>query len=440
LATEFLIVLVLLVLNGVFAAAEISILTVRKTRLAELVEAGSRGARAVHWLRKQPERFLATVQIGITVVGTTAAAFGGDRLAEDFAVWLGGRFPLLGANAHRVALVLVIALVSFLEIVVGELVPKSLALRNAEGLSLALGPMLRAMATVVRPLVWLFTATSNAVLRLFGDETSFSEARLSPEEIQELVEEAGRTGSMDAGASEMASRAIAFRELTAFDVMVPREAIVAVSSAVERAEVEAALAGRRYARMPVYEGAPENVVGYIALKDLLLPALQGGALNTRLHPVRFVPATTSASALLRQMQREALAMVMVVDERGSIVGLVTVEDLVEEVFGDILSEGDPAPVTFTRDPDGSVVAPGSTPIREVNRALGLGLPEPSTVSTLAGLCIEAAGHIPKQGARVPLADGHVLEVLDATPRKVRMLRIHAPAARPEPPGDDADAA
>src|SRR5687768_12497352 len=160
-----------MMLNGVFASAEIAVLSVRRTRLAELVDEGSGGARAVQWLRKQPERFLATVQIGITVVGTTAAAYGGASLAEGVAGWLRAHAPWVGGSAHRVAFALVIALVSFLEIVVGELVPKSLALRHAERLSLALGPMLRGMASIVKPLVWLLTAASNAVLRLFGDRT-----------------------------------------------------------------------------------------------------------------------------------------------------------------------------------------------------------------------------------------------------------------------------
>ncbi len=434
--SEVLIVVLLMVLNGVFASAEIAILSVRKSRLAELVDAGARGARAVQWLRKQPERFLATVQIGITVVGTTAAAFGGDSLARDFSAWLAQHAPWLGEAAHRVAFVLVIALVSFLEIVVGELVPKSLALRNAERLSVTLGPMLRAMASLVKPLVWLFTGASNAILRLFGDHTSFSEAKLSPEELQELVEEAGRTGSIDTSTSEIASRAIDFRELTAGDVMVPREGIVSLPRDADREVLRRTLSKRRYARLPVYEGNPDNIVGYVTLKDLVLPAIEGQPLlEGQVRPVRFVLTGLAASALLHQMQRERLPLVMVIDELGGLLGLVTVEDLLEELVGDILSESDPAPVTLARDADGSAVVPGETPIRDVNRALDMGLPEPDDVGTLAGLCLRAAGRLPQNGERVTLDDGHVFEVLDATPRRVRSLRVHPP--KPTPGEDDA---
>ncbi|MFO0604540.1 MAG: hemolysin family protein [Polyangiales bacterium] len=432
---ELLIVFALMALNGVFAGAEIAVLSVRKTRLAELVEEGSARARAVLWLRKRPERFLATVQIGITVVGTTAAAFGGDSLAEHISQGLAARAPWLGASAHRVAFVLVIVLISTLEIVVGELIPKSLALRYAERFSVTLGPMLRGMASVVKPLVWLLTGLSNVVLRFFGDRTSFSESRLSPEEIQELVEEAGRTGAIDAGTSEIASRAIDLRELTAADVMVPRSAIVSVDRDADLPALRAVLQHCRFARLPVYERDPENVVGHVALKDLVLPALDGHPLRgATVHPAQFVPSTTSATALLRRMQRERLSMVMVIDELGELLGLVTVSDLLAELVGDILGEGDPAPPALARDADGTAVVPGETPIRDVNRALGMGLPEPGTVTTVAGLCLEAAGRMPAVGERVALADGHVLEVLAATPRKVNSLRVHPPKDEPAPEG------
>ena len=422
---ELLIILALTLFNGLFSAAEIAVLSVRRTRVAELSEEGSRGAQAVQWRRAQPERFLATVQIGITVIGTTAAAFGGDTLAEDFARWMAPRAPWLGEGAHRVALVLVIALISYLGIVLGELVPKSIALRHAERIALALSVPLRLLARAAKPLVWLFTASSNAILRLVGDHTSFTEARLSPEEIQELVEEAGRTGSIDAQASEIASRAIDFRELTAGDVMVPRESIVAVPRDLSAEALERVLEGRRFARLPVYEHTPENLIGYVSLKDLLPLALRGRpAVAECTRPVRFVPTTMPAATLLRAMQSERLPLVLVIDETGGVRGLVTVEDLVEEVVGEILSEGDPAPPSFERGADGAVVVPGTTPIREVNRALDLELDEPDGVNTVAGLCIHVAGRLPAPGERVTLRGGHVLEVLDATPRKVRALRIH----------------
>lgn len=426
---ELLVVLVLMLLNGVFAGAEIAVLSVRKTRIAELMQEGHRGAKAVYWLRHEPERFLATVQIAITVVGTAAAAFGGERIAHSLRARMAS-VPGIGSWAPSVALVLVVVGISCTEIVVGELVPKSIALRYAERYSLAMGPFLRGMATVVRPAVWLLTKISNAVLRLFGDSTSFSEARLSPEEIQELVEEAARTGSLDAKSGEIASRALDFRELRAGEVMVPRGQFVMVSKGADLAAVRAAIGPRRYARLPVYDGQPENIIGYVSLKDLLALDPEHFSLAGHTRPARFVPESAKAADLLKLLQTERAAMVFVVDEGGSVRGLVTVEDLVEELVGEILSEQDPAPVALVPDADGSVLVPGSVPLREVMRALSIDLPEGDGYSTMAGLCIHYAERIPVQGETFALPEGWTLRVEDASPRRVRAARLIPPPAKP----------
>ena len=426
---ELLIVVVLMMLNGVFAAAEIAVLSVRKTRLAELSAEGRTGAAAVRWLRDEPERFLATVQVGLTVIGTTAAAFGGEALAHDVGRALRG-VPVIGAYASSLGLVTVIAGISFLEIVVGELVPKSLALRSAERYALVLGPGLRAMSSVARPLVWVLTGASNLVLRLFGDRTSFTETRLSPEEIQELVEEAARVGSLDRGASEIASRAIDFQELRAVDVMVPRAAVVTVSRAATREAIALLTREARFARLPVYDGSEENIVGYVTLRDLLGPALRGDefTLEAHLRPIKFVPGSVHAVALLKELQTDRTPLAMLVDEVGTVIGLITVEDLVEELVGEILSENDPAPVQVRRDDDGSYVVLGGMPVHAVNRAIDFDLPESERYSTLAGLCIVLAGHIPKPGEVSAVPGGASLEVVEASARRVKLVRVRRPGA------------
>ena len=417
------VVVVLMLLNGVFAAAEIAVLSVRKTRLAELAAEGRRGAAAVSWLRAEPERFLATVQIGLTLIGTTAAAFGGEAVAHEVGASLRG-VPVLGAYAGSLGLVVVIAGISFLEIVVGELVPKSLALRMAERYALLLGPALRAMATAARPLVWLLTAASNVVLRLFGDKTSFTEARLSPEEIQELVEEAARVGSLDPRASEIASRAIDFQQLRAVDVMVPRSAVVMVARSATAAELARLLREARFSRLPVFDGSDENVVGYVTLRDLVGPALSGDAfaLEAHVRPIKFAPAVS----LLKELQGDRTPLAMLVDEGGTVLGLVTVEDLVEELVGEILSENDPAPIQVRRDDDGSYLVQAGMPVHAVNRAIEFDLPESERYSTLAGLCILAAGHIPSEGEVVALPGGATLEVVEASARRVKLVRVRRP--------------
>lgn len=428
---EILIILSLTLLNGVFAGAEIAVLSVRRTRLAELVEQHAWGSRAVAWLRHQPERFLATVQVGITVITTTAAAFGGETLAGDVTTQL-ARIPGFERYARTVGFVIVVSGISFVGIVLGELVPKSLALRSAERYALFIGPFLRALASAAKPAVWLLTAASNVVLRVFGDRTSFTESRLSPDELQELVEEATRVGSIDAKTGEITSRALDFRELTAADVMVPRMRMVGVPLSATREELREIYGLHRYARMPVYDGASENVVGYLVIRDLVGPALAGEpiSIGALMRPARFLPGTARAAQILKTMQTERVPMAIVVDENGDVIGLCTIEDLVEELVGDILSEHDPAPAAVATEADGSVVVPGTMPIRDANRSLGIELPEPEGLTTLAGLCLHAAGTIPHPHTVLTMPDGSVIEVVDASPRRVRTVRIRPVIKRP----------
>ncbi len=427
--TEILFILGLVLLNGVFAGAEIAVLSLRKTRLAELVEAGSNAARAVVRLRSDPEAFLATVQIGITVIGATAAAFGGASIAADIAPAF-ATVPVLAPYADKLALGLVVATVSFLSLVLGELVPKSLALRAGEAYALFIGRPLAALAFVARPLVALLTGASNLVLRLFGDRTTFSETRLSPEELQQMVEEAASAGALDPHAGEIATRALEFSSLDAYTLMVPRADIVAVPRDIGGEAFADLVRSHPHARLPVYEGSSDNIVGVVNVRDVL-----GAAVRTHewrlepLLPVTFVPDTMPAPTLLRKLQGERASIALVLDEQGTIVGLVSVEDLLEELVGELLTENDKAAGAALREPDGAWVVPGNTPVHEVARALSLELPE-GDYSTVAGLCITLAGRIPTVGDRLETATGLELEVVDATPRRVRAVRIRRSLSTP----------
>jgi putative hemolysin len=431
--SQLLIILLLVLINGVFSGAEIALLSVRKTRLRELEEEGSGSAKAVLALRDNPERFLATVQIGITVVGATAAAFGGASIAQRFAVVLEG-LGLDALRAEELALAGVVGVVSYLSLVLGELVPKSLALRYAEPYALLIGRPLRGLSRLMRPAVWLLTFSSNLVLRFFGDKTSFTESRLSAEELQQLVEEAARSGSVDPRSGDIASRAFELAQLTAADMMVPRQRVVALRRHAPPEELQRVLLEEGHSRMPVYEGTPDNIVGYVIAKDLLGVALEKDLIVTEdvMRPAFFVPEATRAPDLLRQMQARRTPMAIVVDEQGGMSGLVTMEDLLEELVGEIFSEHDEPTEPFRREPDGTVLVDAEASIRDVNRALDLELPEDVGFSTVGGLCLSQAGTIPAPQTRLTLPAGTVLEVVEASPRRVKRVRIH-PAPRPPSP-------
>lgn len=427
------IILALVLLNGVLAGSEIALVALRKTRIDQLVGEKVPGAEAVRKLRKDPEHLLATVQIGVTVITEAAAAFSGSHLAKEMEPFFAS-FPMLAHSAEQVSLVIVVVSLAFLTLWLGELVPKSLALRSAERYGLLVSRPLLGLSFVFKPAVWMLTWASNIVLRVFGDRTTFAESRLSPGEIQQLVDEATEAGSVDPRAGEIASRAIDFADLTASQVMVPRQKIVGIPRQATTDEIKRIVLEHGHTRMPVYEGMIDNVVGYVTIRDLMAIFAEQRllVLEDAIRPAFIVPESMRAVDLLGEMKKRRIQIAVVVDELGATSGIVTTEDLVEELVGDISSEHDldkPSPIQ--RQADGSAIVKGEVPLRDVNRELDLDLPEGETWSTLGGLCLELAGRIPKTGEKFTASEGTVLEIVAATPRHVKTVRV-VPAPPPPP--------
>ena len=426
---ELIITLSLVLLGGVFAGAEIAVVALRSSRLRELVEEGRPGARSTLALREQPERFLATVQVGITVVGTAASAFGGYAIAQRITPTV-SRITGLTDHAHDLALALVVTLISFVSIVLGELVPKSLALRHAEKYALWMGKPLLALSWIARPIVWLLSASANVLLRPFGDETTFTEARHSVEELQQLVEGAAKAGTLDPKASEIATRALELPELRVSDVMVPRHQAILLPRDTDAEQLHTIVSAHPHTRLPVYDGQIDNVVGYVSMKDVLSSVLEGQplVLANLLRPPYFVPESKRALELLHDMRERRMKFAMVVDELGGLAGLVTVEDLVEELVGEVFSEHSqpPPPAPVREQPDGTVLVNAALPVRELNRVLGVELPADGKWHTLAGLSLAVAGRVPNAGEIFTLDSGIKLEMVDVSPRRVRSVRLHRP--------------
>jgi putative hemolysin len=422
---ELTVVFLLVLANGILAGAEIAVVTLRRARIAELAEDGHGGARAVLALRRDPERFLATVQVGITVIGAAAAAFGGASIARKIEPAL-ARITWLEEHAEGVALAAVVAGVSYLSVVIGELVPKSLALRGAERYALLIGRPLLGLSWAARPLVWVLSASANVLLRPFGDKTTFTETRHSAHELQELVEEASAAGTIPPEAGEIASRALELPDLKAVDVMVPRQSVVMLSRGASREELRQTLLEHKFSRLPIYDGNVDNVVGYITAKDVLALAWERHliALEDLIREPYFVPETKSVVELMNDMRAQHRPFAVVVDEHGGMSGIVTMEDLVEELVGEIFSEHTRrAPSAIAKQPDGSTIVGGMTPVRELNRALDLDLPDEGDYSTIAGLCLAVAGRVPKTGESFSLSSGITLEIVDASQRRIRAVRI-----------------
>ena len=417
----------LILVNGALAGSEIAVVSVRKTRLQKLLEEGRKSAVALKKLRKDPEAFLATVQIGITIIGSSAGAFGGAAIADELVPVI-ARVELLKSNAEQLSLGLVIGTISFLSLVIGELVPKSLALRSGERYALLISRPLLMLSFVAKPLVWFLTLSSNIILRLFGDRTNFAESRLSPGEIQQLVDEATEAGAVDRQAGEIASRAFDFADLQAVHVMVPRQRVIGIPRDASHQRLKELVMEHGKTRMPVYDEVIDNVVGYVTIRDLLalLVEKQLLVLEDAIRPAFKVSESMPAADLLSEMRKRRIQLAIVIDEAGATSGIITIEDLVEELVGEIASEHEEAsPEPFYREVDGSVVVMGDVPVRDVNRELELELPESEGFTTIAGLCLELAGRIPKPGQRFQTPDGTELEITAASPRQVKRVRIVA---------------
>jgi putative hemolysin len=428
-ALELIFIVVLILANGLLSGAEIAVVTTRRTRMEELFANGKRSAKAVLTLKDNPERFLATVQIGITLVSATAAAFGGASLAREIAPVLAG-IGGLAPHADDLALAVVIAGISYLSIVIGELVPKSLALRNAEVYALRVARPLVALSWLARPLVWTFTKSSNVLLKPFRDQTTFTEAKYSVEELQQLVGEATKAGSVHPEVGEIASRAFEFAELTADDVMVPRQNVVMLPRKATVSEVQRILLEHSHTRLPVFDGEVDNVVGYVNVKDILAVAWDPRLfiLEDLLRPAYFAPESLTALDLMREMKQRRLPFAVIVDDQGGMAGIATMEDIIEELVGEIFSEhAAKGPALIEREPDGAALVSGLASVREVNRELDLELPE-GDYTTLAGLCLSLAGRIPTVGETFVVDGQASLEIVDATPRRVRTVRVHPEGA------------
>ncbi len=427
--TGILVVLALVVVNGLFAGAEIAVLTLRRTRLDELVEEERAGAKALAALRADPEGFLATVQIGITLVGAAAAAFGGATLSAPLAATL----EAAGAPkeiADDVGLAVVVVVVSFLSLVVGELVPKSLAMRFAERYALAIARPLAFLSRLARPAVRFLTACSNGVLRLFGDRTSFVEARLSRDELRTLVEETATTGGLDPRAGEIAARALDLPGVKVAAVMTPRPSVVSIDATASREEIVAVVGRSRFARFPVHDGGLDGVTGYVLGREVLARAVEGAAspLQGIVRDAPFFPETVEALGVLGELQERHVPIGFVVDEQGGFTGLVTLEDLLEELVGEIFHEKEAAAVPYLEDGPGAWVVEGRAGVRDVNRLLDLELPEDPAWATIAGLILHRLERIPPAGtAFVDEESGLTVEVVESTPRRIARVRLSRPA-------------
>lgn len=421
-----LIVLALILANGFFSGAEMAIVASRRGRLRALADQGDRRARAALELANSPDRFLPTVQIGITLVGTLAAAYGGDSLVSALAAWIADRAPpAIAGVARPIALTVFVLLLSFVTLLLGELVPKRLALRRAESFARLAAPAMQLFARLTTPLVWGMSTATSAVLFLLGASKQ-TEPSVSVDDIEHLLETGRAEGILEAVEQAVAVEALRLGERTVRDIMRPRIDLDALDIETPSGEILGAIAMAGYSRLPVYEGSLDHIVGYVSIKDVLRNTWMGWPIELRkmLHRAIFVPETMPLNRLLELFQKERNQMAIVLDEYGGTEGLVTLEDVLEELVGKIHDEHRGAGTEdFVRRDDGSWLVEGSAGIEDLVKRFDLKIdPLPRDYSTVSGLVLAELERIPIAGDTLEWR-GLMIEVIDMDGRRIDKLLV-----------------
>ena len=409
---ELIIVVLLIVLNGFFAMSELAVVSVRKARLQPLADAGNRGAQAALGLAAEPGRFLSTVQIGITLIGIFAGAYSGATLAQGLGDWL-RRFPAVAGFADGLSLSLVVAGITTLSLIIGELVPKHLALRNPERIAAGVARPMMLLAWLASPVVWVLDASTRLVLHLLGGAGA-SENRITDEEIRTLLAEATKAGVVEPAEQAMISGVMRLADRPVRMIMTPRPDIVWLDLDDDLTETLQRLRDSRHSRFPVGRGNIDEVIGVIQTKDLLLASLEGKGLDLEevLREPVIVPDTVGALKGLELIKRSALEMALVVDEYGNLEGLVTATDILESIVGEMAQEDNKTAPEITRREDGSWLVDGSLAVDELKELLELRrLPHEEDFHTVAGLLLNHFAEIPKAGDHFNLV-GYRFEVMD----------------------------
>jgi len=422
---EAVVILGLIIANGFFACAEIAIISSHKGRIKELAEAGSLEARHVADMHADTDRFLATVQVGITVVGATAAAMGGAAAGEYLAPLLDTVLPtILLPFADIIALGTVVAIISYLSLVLGELVPKALAVRYPDQIALGMGRPIHRISQLVYPLARILSASTGLLLRLFRVDTVHTNPVATEEDIKLLLRQGRETGEIEAGEQELIHSVFDFTDTSVREIMVPRPKVRALEVHTPLNEVFNFIAERMHARYPVYDG--DKVIGILNYKDLIQlmrdPEAATGGIRKLLHPPFFVPNTMKILRLLKDMQRRRVQMAIVVNEYGDVSGMVTIVDIVEEIVGDIRDEYDTDDTRVQRMRDGSLVVDADTTITDLLEDFRLEIPASADYETLGGFMLTQLQGIPKGGEMIRKGQ-HKFTIVDMDGMRISKVKI-----------------
>lgn len=437
---KIIVLVILILINAFFAAAEIAVISLSETKLRKQAEEGDKKAKKLLALMQAPDNFLSAIQIAITLAGFLSSAFAADSFSDPLVKWLiedKGFTAIPASTLNTIMVVLITIILSYFSLVLGELVPKRIAMKKTESVARFTVGAVTAVATVCRPIIWLLSKSTNGVLRLLHIDPKADEEDVSEDEIRMMVDLGEERGAIESTEKELIENIFEFNNTTAEDVMVHRTDMVMVWAEDKKEDILSSIRESGLSRFPVYEEDADDIIGILNTRDYLLNAqlTHPKALRELLRPAYFVPESVRTDVLFRDMQSKKVHMAIVVDEYGGTSGLVTMEDLLEEIVGNIYDEFDPQEEKDIEQLEENLwKVSGSCELDQVAEALDMEFPEEEESDTLGGLVFAQLSVIPEDGSQLEVdACGLHIQVQNFTDRRVEWALVSKLAPKAEEP-------
>lgn len=430
--TQILLIFFLIGVNAFFAASEMAIVSVRQARLKPLIDDGNKAAILVSKFLEEPSKLLSTIQIGITFAGFLASAIGAQSLSSSLAVYLKNlNMPIISASSTIIATITVTAIIGFFTIVLGELVPKRLALEKSDKIALAVARPIKILFTIVSPAVRMLAFMTNLIAKLLGGSNDFDNSQITEEEIRLMINVGEEKGIFQETETNMINSIFEFDNTAAKEVMTPRTHIIAVNIDATVDEILEIVIEENFSRIPVYENSIDNVIGLLYVKDLFALIRKSAeweiSLKDLIRPAYFVPEYKKIDELFKEMQKSKTHIAIVIDEYGGTAGLITIEDLLEEIVGNIFDEYDDVVLEYEQIDDDTYLVDGLLGINEINDIMRLDLPE-EEFDTISGMILSLSGKMPEVGEEVEYEDVsfRIEEVDDKRISKIKIQKNNKP--------------
>lgn len=421
---QLLLQLVLIAVNALFAATEIAVISLNETKVRRMAEGGDRKAAKMLRMVTEPTGFLSTIQICITLAGFLGSAFAADNFSDKLVNWLINDCEVSGVSPSAldtISVIIITLVLSYFTLVLGELVPKRIAMKRSESIARTVSGLMIAMTAALRPIIWLLTVSTNGVLRLCGIDPEDNAEEVSEEEIIMMLDEGEEAGSIESGEKELIKKRFSLNDTTAEDVMVHRSQVTFLRRDDTRDALLNKIAESGYSRFPVYGENIDDIVGILYAKTYLTAQSRGERCEMKdfLMPPRFVHASTHINRILLDMQREHAHMAVVVDDYGGVIGIITLEDILEELVGEIWDESDEVIENIRERSDGSYDINGSTRLSDMCESIGCRID--SEADTVGGWVTEMLGGIPESGESFECGGMHV--TVESTDER-RVLKVN----------------